>query len=123
IRTHRAGILGISLRPLVRHYLREGAFQQISVYGMLCVPFVRRIKAAGLRVQCFLDYNENQWMDRGLHLGFSKYSPETCRIAYQPWVPSRNHFNLYLTALEVRSAIAPRAIASSRAGAKALVRF
>lgn len=113
----------INLSPLLRYHNKQSRFEFMNAYGMLCVLFVKRLLQAGFKPQVFIDWFENQAMDRGLQLGFSRYSKNTNRIGYQVYQPQKNLFHFYCTDTEQNAGVSPRVIASPGESAAVFQQF
>lgn len=105
--------LGISLNILIKYYIYKDRFFEISVYGMLCIPFIKRLVQSGLNPKIFLGWFENQWMDRGLNFGLQKYSANTLRLGYQAFQPDNRHYNLYQIDSEINANVGTHEIVAS----------
>lgn len=61
----------------------------------------------GIRPKWYIDWFENQVLDKGVALGVRKYWPECCHIAARQYVPYGNALHFFSSTGEVRGGVAP----------------
>jgi hypothetical protein len=71
---------------LIQSELRSPARLHGAIRGLLNYRFVRRLKAEGYQVTKSISWFENQSLDKGWSIGFSRYFPETKTLGYQGFV-------------------------------------
>lgn len=76
------------------------------------IPFIlasapRRMTGAGLQPKWFIDWFENQSLDKGIVLGLKEGLPECRAIAVRQYAPLSNFLSLFSTSGEVKAGVAP----------------
>lgn len=101
---------GFDLTEYVNRLWYQDLFLTEPMEGLMNFLFVRRAKQAGWEFHGLLDWYENQWMNRGLHMGFSESFPQATRIGLQPHLLSPNIINYYPLESEYRAGASPHVI-------------
>jgi len=100
----------MDLRPLILKTLRQGRVQTGPVESFLNYRFMGRLRKRGVKVRLLLDYFENQWMDRGLNLGFRRSYPDSFSLGYQGYPYLDFCLNFFTTTVERNAGVVPRAV-------------
>ena len=83
-----------------------------SCEGILFNRFAYRLSKSNIRVKLFVNWYENQPLDKGAIIGFHKYLPETKVKGYQGFIISKLlHHYVYPTRLELQVKAVPDQIA------------
>lgn len=101
-------IRNIDVTAMVRHELLQTRIHPSAYKGMLNYYFARKLKAKINRLDLFIDWNENQPIDKGLVKGIRAFHPGTPIKGYQGYIVSTN-FNFYIqpTDFEVENGVIP----------------
>lgn len=89
----------------------------ISLLGVLNYRFIKRLSEHNINVVTFIEWYENQVIDRGMILGIHKYFPKTKVIGYQGYIISKTlHFYTQPNQSEFKSNVVPDVIAVTGKG-------
>ncbi|MDC0553786.1 hypothetical protein OAO25_01010 [Flavobacteriaceae bacterium] len=117
---------GINIENLLIRDFANNIFNTSSFYGLLNYRFVMRLKNDfPFNIKLFVNWFENQVIDRGLNKGFSDYFKDMNTKGYQGFVVSLD-YNSYLcpTKLEMKLGVLPKKIYTCGKGLKSsLQRF
>jgi hypothetical protein len=80
---------GVDMRSVIEQEKRRNCSDFISILGLLYYRFPLRLKENGIKVSVFIEWYENQVMDRGMIVGFHKYMPTTTILGYQGYIISK----------------------------------
>lgn len=111
IRFVSAGFMDFDLRAYAYELIQTDRFLSASIEGLLNFRFVKRLAASGARVRILIDWFENQWMNRGLLGGFSRFLPTAKTLGYQGFYFGSTHLNLLPTTSEWNAGVLPTAMA------------
>lgn len=74
----------------------EKCSEHISLLGMLYYRFTYRLSERGINVRLFVDWNENQSIDKGMIVGFHQFHSKTRVIGYQGYIIAKDmHLYVY----------------------------
>lgn len=112
MRPQNITFLNFDITPLIREEIFYKSTHFSSLMGILNFRFAKRLKEYGIKIKLFVDWFENQIIDRGINYGFRKFSPETPIIGYQGFIVSPQ-FNVHIhpTAHEISVGVIPHEIA------------
>lgn len=96
---------GIPVSPLVYAERFTSGLRGIVPFVLERAP--RRMAKAGVRPKWFIDWFENQTLDKGVVLGFSKDLPDCHTIAVRQYVPLSNLLSLHSSSGEISAGVAP----------------
>lgn len=99
---------GYNLSNLINNSINRERFHPSTFYGLLNYFFIKRLKEDNINIELFIDWNENQPIDKGLVLGVHKFYPNVKIKGYRAFIISYD-YNLYLmpTQLEVDKKLIP----------------
>lgn len=103
---------GINIENLLVRDFRNNIFNTSSFYGLLNYRFVMRLKNHfPSNIKLFVNWFENQVIDRGLNKGFNEYFEDLNTKGLQGFVVSLD-YNSYLcpTKLEMKQGVLPKKI-------------
>tara|TARA_B110000003_G_scaffold262752_1_gene285730 strand:- start:9070 stop:10770 length:1701 start_codon:yes stop_codon:yes gene_type:complete len=103
---------GINIENLLVRDFRNNIFNTSSFYGLLNYRFVMRLKNHfPSNIKLFVNWFENQVIDRGLNKGFNDYFEDLNTKGFQGFVVSLD-YNSYLcpTKLEMKQGVLPKEI-------------
>jgi len=80
-------VCGIINATIKRNFFEQSLFQP-----MLSYLFVMRLKELNIDIKLFIDWFENQQLNRGFNISKSKYYTNTKSIGYQGWIVSDNFY-------------------------------
>lgn len=107
--TARGGIAqtfrGIDVARLVSSLRFQAA--TTGLYPLLLAQAPRQLYAAGVKPKVFLDWYENQPLDKANAAGFSRHQPDCRLVALRQYALYPNFANLYTTDREVAAGVCP----------------
>ena len=103
---------GIDITPLIKGELWDTCVNFNSMEGLLNYRFAYRLARSGVNIRMYVEWYENQPMDKGAIAGFHEFLPRTKTIGYQGYIISRVlHHYVYPTAFEKRLKVVPDEVA------------
>lgn len=90
---------GFDIQPLIEEAIKKSYYDNSQFIGLLNYRFIKRLKNKGIRVKLFVDWFENQPIDKGLHRAIHKYYPQAETKGYLGFIVSWL-FNLYMQPLK-----------------------
>jgi surface carbohydrate biosynthesis protein (TIGR04326 family) len=102
---------GIDISPLLKAVWLKGLTSASSIEGLLKYKSIKRMKQAKLNIRLFIDWFENQIIDKGQNMALRKYYPTTPIIGYQGFVAADYYQCIYPTDFEYDSKILPTTVA------------
>lgn len=103
---------GIDIKPLLQHEIISSSFDRTVFISLLNYRFVKRLCEKGIKVRLYLDWFENQLIDRSLIYGFRKFSPSTHTLGYLGYIVSLEYnINIVPTNIEYSMGLLPDKIA------------
>ena len=82
---------GTDVSSLVQEDLQNN-FHFTSAYkALLNFYFVKRLKEQNIKIKLFINWFENQVIDKGLNKGFNSFYPTTASIGFQGFIPPKSH--------------------------------
>ena len=102
---------GLDITPLVIEEL-SGFTDAVSGYvGILNLKFIKRLKESGIKIHTFVNWFENQVIDKGMNLGLNKYYPEVNSIGYQGFITTSHYHCMFPTSFEREQLLLPKTVA------------
>ncbi|MDD5298975.1 MAG: hypothetical protein PHD65_00615 [Gallionella sp.] len=95
----------VPVSALVRTECFTAGLRSVMPFAMLRAP--RRMAEAGIKPKWFIDWFENQSLDKGIVLGIKKGLPECHTIAVRQYAPLSNFLSLFSSSGEVNAGVAP----------------
>lgn len=95
----------VPVSALVRAECFTAGLRSVMPFAMLRAP--RRMAEAGIKPKWFIDWFENQSLDKGIVLGIKKGLPECHTIAVRQYAPLSNFLSLFSSSGEVNAGVAP----------------
>ncbi len=77
---------GLDLSPLIKENLKRDIFSPGFAKAMNKYQYFRRIKKRGIKINGFLNWFENQTIDRAFNLSAKKFYPDVTTIGYQGYI-------------------------------------
>tara|TARA_B100001248_G_scaffold86730_1_gene63482 strand:- start:22066 stop:23766 length:1701 start_codon:yes stop_codon:yes gene_type:complete len=77
---------GLDLSPLIEENLKRDIFSPGFAKAMNKYQYFRRIKKRGIKINGFLNWFENQTIDRAFNLSAKKFYPDVTTIGYQGYI-------------------------------------
>lgn len=101
----------VNISSLVQEELRS--FKNISsaYLPLLNYRFVKCLQQAGIKVRFFINWFENQVIDKGLNIGFNQFYPGTPSLGYQGFIVTPHFLCAYPTIIEKESSVIPKEVA------------
>lgn len=96
---------GLPVTRLVRTESFRAGLRGMMPFALANTP--RRMAEAGIKPKWFIDWFENQVLDKGVVLGLRKGLPECHPIAVRQYVPLSNALSLFSSSGEVAAGVAP----------------
>ncbi|MCE5181791.1 MAG: hypothetical protein ABFD51_13435 [Anaerolineaceae bacterium] len=96
---------GAPVSSLVRAECFTSGLRGVVPFILACAP--RRMAEVGVRPKWFIDWFENQTLDKGVVMGFKEGLPECHTIAVRQYVPLSNFLSLLSSSGEVKAGVAP----------------
>lgn len=85
---------GINLKPLIIDEYKNRRYQISSFEGLLNYNFIKQLKSSDIDFKIFIDWHENQPIDKGMIKGIKTYFPNATVKGYQGYVISKD-YNIY----------------------------
>ncbi len=99
---------GMDITHMVRHEQVNKSCDYMSIQSLLHYRFSRRLRERGVLVDSYIDWNENQTIDRAMIKGFRDHYDDTRIIGYQGYIISKElHLYCFPTEYEVLSGFSP----------------
>lgn len=99
---------GLDVRALIKKEILLEGFSHNTITSNLSYRFSKRLFEENINVNFFINWFENQLVDKGLNKGFHQFMPKTKRIGFQSWIASPYvHFHNAPTSDEVLLGYAP----------------
>ncbi len=96
---------GIPVGALIRVERFSAGLRSVLPFALMCAP--RRMANAGIKPKYFIDWFENQPLDKGIVLGLKKDLPHCRTIAVRQYGFLTNFLSLLSSSGEVRAGVAP----------------
>ena len=96
---------GIPVSALIRVERFSAGLRGVLPFALMCAP--RRMAKAGIKPKYFVDWFENQPLDKGIVLGLKKDLSHCCTIAVRQYGFLTNFLSLLSSSGEVRTGVAP----------------
>lgn len=103
--------LGVEISSLVKEELRSFKGAASAYVPLLNYRFVKRLRETGIKIRLFVNWFENQVVDKGLNAGFNKFYPETPSIGYQGFIVTPHYLCIYPTTFEKENDVLPKEVA------------
>jgi hypothetical protein len=99
---------GFNVYPLIKKEFKQNRFSNSAFQGLLNYRFVSNLKRQGIKLRLFIDWNENQPIDKGIIRGVRDYYPNVHIKGYQGFIISTD-FNFYIqpTQIEIENGVIP----------------
>ena len=81
---------------IINNELRKNIFSHSLFLPLLNNIYLKRLKEERIDINLFIDWFENQQLNRGFNMGKSKYYPNVKSIGYQGWIVSSNYYYFHL---------------------------
>jgi hypothetical protein len=96
---------GVPVDSLIRTERFSAGLRGVIPFALTCAP--RRMAEAGIKPKWFIDWFENQILDKGVVLGLKEGLPECRPVAVRQYVFSSNILSLFSSLGEIRAGVAP----------------
>ena len=101
----------IDVSYLARSEFRKHLLNRSSLSALLNYRFIKRLKGSGIKVWHFIDWFENQLIDKGWNKGIHDYYPESHHTGYQGFIAPINYrFQLCPIEVERSYGLIPKVI-------------
>lgn len=99
---------GLDVWPLVKMSHRRMKYNDSTFKGIINYLFTQKLKASGYNISLFINWSENQPIDKGLNKGFHTFFPNIIIKGYQGYLSSP-YYNIYLcpTIYEIQNELIP----------------
>ena len=98
----------IQLQLLVKEELQSSFWNPSTIFGLLNYRFMKRLNENRVRIKLYIDWYENQIIDKGIILGLKKFYPTSYIKGYQGFLVNYNYnFHLIPSKEEVKAKITP----------------
>jgi hypothetical protein len=111
IKVGEVSFLGFDITTLVHEELGDGRGFPSAFTAMLNYRFPKRLRLAGIRPECVINWFENQCIDKGWNAGFRRFYPKIAVKGYQGFVIPGNYIWLSPSCEETTGGVIPRQIA------------
>lgn len=95
----------IPMSALIRAECFAAGLRSVMPFAIMCAP--RRMAELGIKSKWFIDWFENQSLDKGIVLGLKEGFPECHTIAVRQYAPLSNFLSLLSSSGEVNAGVAP----------------
>lgn len=103
--------LDMDISSLVKEELRNVRGIPSAYISLLNYKFVKRLRQADIKIRLFVNWFENQVVDKGLNAGFNQFYPDIPSIGYQGFIVAPHYLCLYPTIIEKASNVLPKEVA------------
>lgn len=79
---------GIDLSLMIRNEIRRQSFSHNYITSLLSYRFGVALKRKKIQIKYFINWYENQLIDKALNKGFDQFLPLSQRIGFQSWIVS-----------------------------------
>ena len=84
-----------NISKVIKKQIKKEKYNSSAFIGLLNYFFIKRLKQEKIKVSCFIDWNENQPIDKGLIRGIHDFYQNICVKGYRAFLISYD-YNLYL---------------------------
>ncbi len=98
------------LKNILLNELYDSTHFNSAITGLINFRFIIRLKERGVQIKLFIDWWENQGIDKSYHYALSRFHPETFVIGYLGYVPRDLELQLFPTDIEVAAGVIPKKI-------------
>jgi len=103
---------GTDILPLIKSEIWQTCVNFNSMEGLLNYRYAYRIAKEKINIRLYIEWYENQPMDKGAIAGFHQFLPTTKVVGYQGYIISKLlHHYIYPTAFEMRHKLVPDEVA------------
>jgi len=102
---HPLAFQGVPVNHLVQTENFIAGLRSVIPFALKSAP--RHMAAAGIKPKWFIDWFENQTLDKGVVLGLKEGLPECRVIAVRQYAPMSNFLSLFSSSGEVKADVAP----------------
>lgn len=102
---------GLDLSPLIKENLKKDIFSPGFAKAMNKYQYFRRIKNRGIKINGFLNWFENQTIDRAFNLSAKKFYPDVLTIGYQGYIFPKYELHKNPIDLEIKLNTIPNSLA------------
>jgi hypothetical protein len=103
--------LGVDISPLVREELRSFKSFSSAYIPLLNYRFAKRLRQADIKIRLFVNWFENQVIDKGLNAGFNRFFSDAPSIGYQGFIITPHCLCMYPTIIEKENNVLPKEVA------------
>ena len=103
--------LGVNISSLVSEDLRSFKGTAFAYIPLLNYRFVKRLRQTDIKIRLFVNWFENQVIDKGLNAGFNQFYPDMPSIGYQGFIVTPYYLCMYSTSCEKESDVLPKEVA------------
>ncbi len=103
----------MDVTEILQQELRLNARSQASIKACLNYRFVKNLIASGREVRTFIDWNENQIIDKSINLAFKHFSSETTIHGYRSFIQTDQYVHMMPTNKDLEMGFFPKAIYTS----------
>ena len=103
-------IYNFDISKLILYDLHSLRSVNISIESHINYYFIKRMKEKNIKINFFLDWWENQSMDKAMSLAINTYYPNTNHIGYLGYAPRKMELQLSPTKLENKIKLIPKKI-------------
>mgnify|MGYP001295438024 CR=1 FL=1 len=101
----------VDISPLFIEDSRDLKNFTLAIEGILNYRFIKNLNKNSLKINFFIDWWENQPVDKGYHFAISKYYPRVNSVGYLGYVPRNYELQLMTTKYEKKYGVIPDRIA------------
>jgi len=102
---------GVDISSLVREEFRSFKSVSSSYISLLNYRFVKRLRQTDIKIRFFLNWFENQAVDKVLNAGFNQFYPGIPSIGYQGFIVTPHYLCIYPTIIEKENNVIPKEVA------------
>ncbi|MBI9033214.1 MAG: hypothetical protein JEZ03_01970 [Bacteroidales bacterium] len=88
---------GLNLTKVIHNYTYKERFNEISFLALLNFMFIKRLRIENVNVELFIDWNENQAIDKGIVKGVHDFFSGVLVKGYRGFVDNENIFNFHMS--------------------------
>ena len=102
---------GLDLSPLIKENLKRDIFSPGFAKAMNKYQYFRRLKKRDIKINGFLNWFENQLIDRAFNLSVKKFYPDVLTIGYQGYIFPKYELHKNPIDLEIKLNTIPNCLA------------
>jgi hypothetical protein len=117
----RVNFDGWDITALIQEDLRDRADDYSAISGILNYAFIQRLQEAGVELRLWIDWFENQMIDRGLNMAIRRFYGSTLSVGYGGYALPEFFLNITPSRGDFEGRVIPEEVAVIGAGWKEMM--